>query len=333
MALESIYTYTMKENNTYSENHSDFKLPDSCRISPFVVPDNFFTDQQEAIQRQVKITKYFNQEFISHQTVPEGYFDQMESSIFAKIAESNLKDQVNLDGFTAPVEYFDALEDTILSNVLVEQLKDASDESSFAIPTGYFDSLQEKIEEKIFESTLKEEVSTDGFGIPEHYFESLNEQILSTVALEKSQNQDADEAFSVPSGYFESLTQKIIQSVKEEETTPEPTKVISMPSRSWTSYASAAAVALVVGVGSYFAIQKDDAQVVNTAQQFASTPAPVDLVEVSDQELVSYLAQELDSDELIQLASLVKEKSDQPVQLLDKQIDDKDIEEYLNYML
>ncbi|MCI0922164.1 hypothetical protein [Sphingobacterium rhinopitheci] len=315
----------MEEKNTYTDDFGAFKLPDYLGINPFVVPEDYFEHQKEEIINQIKVENRLTSSLNTKKNIPEGYFAELEHNILAKISEIKLKDEINSDGFEIPDNYFIKLEESIQTRIFEAQLKDKISNIGFEIPSDYFNSLESSITSKIAENNLKLVTSNDGFSTPTSYFETLADRIKDNITVDRLSDTLSSDGFVTPTNYFENLEQKIIAKI-ENDNTP----IITLPKRTnWSRY-SAAAVLLLIGIGSYFAV--------NNNTLFQSTIAEESLTRtslqnISDDELVSYLAQVSDdSDQLLHLSKMIDNKSDASIKF-NSELEDDVIEEYLNYML
>lgn len=235
---------------------------------------------------------------VSPFVVPDGYFQQLENSITNRIHQNDSLNQLisKNEGFTTPANYFIEAEDAIFAAIRTQ--------------------------------SLRERVTDDGFQIPENYFTASSESIYLQINEDKIKQLVAEDGFTHPSkDYFTQLENKVfaqtIQSVQEDTT---PIRSLKKSSTSWFKY-SIAAAALLFGVGTYIGLQQ------STEQQAPEVAATISLQKVSDEEIVNYLAQVSNSDELMQLSQIVQESKDEPIKKLETDIDNEDIEEYLNYML
>lgn len=318
----------MKEKDTYNEELGGKNLPDSLRVNPFLIPTNFFEEQQSRILSQIQM-----ENLIGHDSnpdllkaTPSGYFENLPDAIFAKIAEQNLMDKVAEDGFSVPNQYFEQLTQSTEAFVAEENLKSRVPTLEFEVPENYFVTAEEQIFDKLFESELRDRIGNDaGFTIPEQYFVLSKDAIDTQIFTEKLASSIGKEHFAVPTGYFEDLSANIL--AKTTNKTKQETTIITLPRRmNWKKY-SAAAIALIIGLGSYFGFQYNNP---NSSQLAAQTD--VNLENVSDEEIISYLAQISEGEDLIQLAEFASNNNEENAQL-DPDIESKEIEEYLNYML
>jgi hypothetical protein len=135
-------------------------------------------------------------------TVPAGYFDGLMAQVLGRIKAMEATNVVEELSHLSP----------ILSNM--------SKQVPYIVPQGYFEGLAEKAIQSVRKSnsnlTASEELATLS-------------PLLSGLKKETP--------FTVPQGYFESLTENI----SREENKP-ATKIISLTSRKWFSYAAAAVV-------------------------------------------------------------------------------------------
>lgn len=319
----------MKENNTYNNELGGKNLPDSLRVNPFLIPTNFFEEQESRIISQIRMEKLIgevNETDEQNATLPSRYFENLTDSIFAKIAEQNLKDKILEDGFAVPNQYFDQLAQNTETNILEEKLKSNVPMLEFRVPENYFSTAEEQIFAKLAESKLRSQIGEEaGFTVPDQYFEQMQTGIEAHILTEKWGAEIGKEQFTVPEGYFDELSANIL--AKTTNKTKQETTIINLPKRmNWKKYSAAAAIVLLAGVGSYFGFQNNNP----SSNQLAKTE--INLENVSDEEIISYLAQISEGEDLIQLAEFASDNNEENA-LLDPDIESKEIEEYLNYML
>ncbi len=247
----------------------------------------------------------------------------------------NLPDYLRVNPFVIPEGYFDHFADNIRTKIAEQKLKQQVPDTGFTVPSDYFPRLEGDIQSRLFEHKLKDQASTEAYLVPEGYFEELTDKIKASVALERRIASIKEESFAVPTGYFETLSSRIMDKVantslveKEEKST---TPVIQMPSkRKWVHYASAAAVAILIGIGSYLYLDQSAPSTHQTDNELHAS-----LHELSKEDIVHYLAQVTDGVELIELASYMEEEEifENNSFEINHRLNDKEIEEYLNYML
>lgn len=323
----------MKEKDIHTDELGDVNnLPNSLRINPFSTPADFFDKQQKEINNQIRLEKNASPSFNTIDSIPKNYFATLEDNILAKITEIKLKDRIETDGFGLPEHYFEGLESSIQHKIIEEDLKDKITDSGFGVPNDYFSTLENSISLKISEENLRSIISSDGFNTPTLYFDTLEDHIKGNIKVDTFYNQQVGNEFEVPKDYFENLEAKILAKVlsttnNEENSTP----IISLPKRkiNWSSYGAAAAI-LLIGIGTYFSLNMNTGD--ESIQKTSSTQTTVNLQDISDNELVSYLAQVSEDDELINLTEIVEYRNGEPLSI-EPEMKDSDIEEYLNYLL
>jgi len=323
----------MKEKETYDDGIGDKFLSKSLRTTPFVVPTDFFAEQEEKIKSQIQLDKNIPSFSYSTAEVPENYFDNLEGNILNRIKEQKLKDIVKTDGYTVPENYFDQLPDSIPVHAFELELKSTITTDGFDVPKDYFSTLAESITSANEIDNLKARISADGFTVPSSYFEDLEHAIYAHIAIDNLPKNVNTDGFTVPVDYFENAEKHIIKLIQPDnvETRKENTPVVSLSKRriSWSKFAAAAAILLfaIGGLISFFTA--DEAYNPVQRKQLISA---IDIEGVSDQELVDYLSQVSDDTDLMQLSEIVEDNAQEQLQS-SEEIKTEDIEDYLNYML
>ncbi|WP_164108796.1 MULTISPECIES: hypothetical protein [Sphingobacterium] len=250
------------------------------------------------------------------------------------IGRNKLPDSLRVTPFSTPENFFGVQQQSIVAQLTIEKCKLNADSTTYPVPDHYFDQLEEQILSKVSESKLKNQTATLDYQVPDGYFETLEHSIQSRLAENKLQDAVSDTGFNVPQDYFESLTDTIKKATKQlDNENPENTTIISFSERKkWFSYASTAAVVFLIGIGSYFAVQKDATAPAITEPDLQANSAKVNLHDVSNEEILDYLAQVSEGEDLIHLTKFVENETSSQNKI-DKRIDDEDIKEYLNYML
>ncbi|WP_140936561.1 hypothetical protein [Sphingobacterium lumbrici] len=325
----------MKEINTYHDELGGNKFPESLRVNPFSIPPDYFSVQESVILSLVKLEKLEIQK--NNLVTPEGYFKKLQDNILAKVAEQKLKNQVGSTGFEVPQHYFEESAHQIQATIFKETLRKQVTTAGFTTPVDYIEAAKESILNRIAEEQLKTIVNHDGYEVPAAYFETLEQDILSTVAVEKLKAEVTETGYDVPAGYFDLLSEKTFMIPGNTNSNERTMKVLDghleqlppakqdetitrLPSwKRWTSYA--AAVAAIIGIASYLSFNQ---------QNNAIYSDNISLSEIPGEEIISYLAQVSDGNDLIIFSEYLEipEKME-----IGSQIEDNDIEEYLNYML
>lgn len=292
----SIYTDTMKENNTYHEHMEGPKFPKSLCVNSFSVPENYFKESARHIMAQVYIEAQASgteESFV----VPQGYFDQLQNSILA---------QTRIDTLS-------------------------SENTEFAVPDHYFGQLSETIKNKIAEENLKAVAKDPGFAAPEGYFEQAVIQLQRTLALDPVVGSTSG-GFTVKEDYFDQLTANITEristdSVVDHASVAKETPVRRIGVNRWIKYASAACVAVILSLGVYFGLNSDTIPTTTDLYAFDE----VTFGNISDDELMDYLAMNGDSYDLFYFAEYMDGWELEDGISID--VEDEDLEDYINYML
>ena len=185
----------------------------------------------------------------------------------------------------------------------------AGSANPFTVPGNYFEDLQGQLMGRI----KLEHLRSTGFTTPEGYFDNLNDRIIAAAKMDTRRDEIAAGGFDVPGGYFSGLQDKIVSRATVSK--PAPAKVIGM--RRWWSYAAAACVTAVIGVGIFL----------NTASNSIDSK----LSRIPEDEIVHYLQTHSDTgdfpiilDNMSQNVSSLKVESD---------LSDEEIEQYLQSTL
>ncbi len=309
----------MKENNTYHENTGSNNLPNSLRVNPFIVPDNYFNELPSRILFQVKLEEIKGKDTAGFST-PEGYFDTLESQLISNIKIDGLREG---EGFQVPQGYFDKLDDQVMAQVKIDQLQDGLTE----VPQGYFENLADRIMAKVDQVELPIAKQEDGFAVPEGYFAESEDSIMASIAVEKLKATVGEDGFGVPAGYFNTLENAILDQVNEP-------KVIQMPAAkkdanqgggfrkyAWISAVAAACVSIFVAVNTFNADPNNESKENSLA-----------LNEIPEEEILNYLSSYSDASDISEFAEYIYEPQDEST-TVGSGIDAEDLKEYLNYTL
>lgn len=180
-------------------------------------------------------------------------------------------------------------------------------ENPFLLPPGYFEKMAEQLNAQI---NISQSVTVGSIlKAPENYFDNLEERISSVIKLKQLKESDVAEIFNIPENYFNTLEGKITSKINSESSQPKIRKLISK----WTTYAAAACIMGIIGVGVYLNVKSNDIEsqfsklpsdeIVNYLQLYSDVgDAPVILKsldnkiefsdiksDISDQEIIQYL--------------------------------------------
>jgi len=307
----------MKENNTYFENTGSNNLPNSLRVNPFIVPDNYFDDFKDHLQARINLDT-INSQHNEGFTIPNGYFDNLSSQVISNIKVGQLKAESAL---SVPKHYFDELTEQVLAQTKI----DAMNSVLPTVPDGYFDGLSDRILEKVTADTFPVLRKEDGFTVPLGYMEENEEAIMAHITVQGWKENIGTTGFQVPQGYFDQLTDRVM----DETQIPAP---IQLPKRktipatspfkkyAWFSAATAACIAAIVTVGNYHATDKNPV-----------TATTSSLEGIPDEEIIRYLSNYSDASDLAEFAEYIYEPKDSKG--IGSEIADEELENYLNYAL
>lgn len=216
----------MKEDNTYHDGMDGLNLPESLRVSPFVVPKNYFDELSSSVLSQAHLIQFTERKNTGF-TVPESYFSKLTDHIQSQLKMELYRNTAHSE-WKVPKGYFEDLSTSILAQTKLETV---AKQDEFDVPAGYFENLSVRIQTKIVEDNLKKQVPTDGFTVPDKYTETLTAKILA-------------------------------ETVEERKKTP----VRSLIFNKWIQYVAAACIALVIGVTSYNSINREPRETFSKSQ-------------------------------------------------------------------
>jgi hypothetical protein len=197
-------------------------------------------------------------------TVPENYFNSLAAHILSKANEIHLP--FTFMPFTVPDNYFQNLPQEILYKIHAE--KPLKTSHPFTMPAGFFDGLANNILQKIkaSENAVYKELETIA-------------PLLNTIEKKPQ--------YYLPAAYFENL---IIEIPSAEKQTA---KIISIASktRKWITYAVAACLFTILGMGSYLFINNHPAakNTKTSYATFAKINVEQGIARLSDDDIADYL--------------------------------------------
>lgn len=186
----------------------------------------------------------------------------------------------------------------------------------FIVPDGYFEDLKEQLRLRV--SIENFDNNENLYTVPENYFEALEDNIILRSKLEQLR-APALEPFAVPESYFENLEEKIkarLQPQRVEESKPKIKRLFS----SWTTYAAAASIAVIVSFGIFFNSNDNGAQ--NLDAQLAQLPT---------EEIVDYLQLYSDAGDAPVIIESIRDESE--LSQISSEISAQEIEQYLKLNL
>jgi len=296
-------------------------------------------------------------------TAPAGYFDNLPAQVLAKVTAGNVAvGQVTPMPYNVPDGYFDGLAGNIMAKIKAQGAQQKNDiffdaviETQFpqglpvpySVPQGYFADLADKViaKIKIQHNTVEADLASDAFfplinapyTVPQGYFNSLAGTVLAKIKAQQNNEVFAEleqiapllntisrqMPYSVPQGYFEEFT--VNTTVEETEA-----KVITMNTHSrrrWVTWAAAACVAVLAGIGAFLynnhsavggGVTADSNKTINVDQAIAS---------VSTSDISDYLNSQPSTGAEVQPTSLEDDVPD--VQTDIDETSTQDIQQYL----
>ncbi len=192
--------------------------------------------------------------------------------------------------FTVPESYFNELNERIMSGIRLNDLKQNT-QQDFTVPENYFNELSGNIISRInIEQALNQPT---GFTTPDNYFENLTQQIQSRVKVEGAL-MGSEETMTVPDGYFEKLNKNILNKTVNQDIVKRKTIVRRMFNSPIFKYATAACVLAIVGGGVFFSST-------DPVKKHRTSYLHQELLNVSDQEMQSYLKLYADGNESLHI--------------------------------
>jgi hypothetical protein len=135
----------MNDNTEHTEWLNEFPvLKMQSRKNPFLVPDNFFEEQQEHIRTAIFADELKLKTPATDFTVPDGYFENMQEQILSAIKLEELR-PAN-ESFTKPDTFFDEQQSIIAARIKINEFAEKG--IGFTVPENYFDELTAKINKK-----------------------------------------------------------------------------------------------------------------------------------------------------------------------------------------
>ncbi|WP_437922357.1 hypothetical protein [Sphingobacterium sp. LRF_L2] len=310
----------MKENNTYHEEWDDLNLPESFRVNPFLVPNQYFEVLENEILAQIRLENSVVPTTSSF-SVPDNYFESLDQNIIAQIHLENLSSAAELP-FTVPDQYFSNLTTQLKSHMQLD--KQMGDQKFGSIPLGYFEDMTEKIQSAVKIETYASR--EEGLVVPSDYFEDMSSRINAKIFEDNLKETLSTDGFTAPAHYFENLSDQIKGRILASDATiqqpkTEPATIRRLNLRTWVRYVAAACVATVLGTVSYNVV---------TEQKDTNTTAS-HLQEIPEQEIINYLASSHNSDDMLYIMEYIYEPEES--EGVGSQVKKDDIEDYLNYML
>lgn len=287
----------MKELNTYHEHPETPRFPDSLRVNPFTVPENYFREASSVLMSTLAIEK-------TKSTNP----------------------------FSVPDRYFETLSQQLKAQAMLPQ---PSRENGMEVPDDYFSELTSDIRMRLSEARLKETVHDTGFTVPQHYFQQAEEQLARQISLERRSTSLSHDAFIVQPGYFDQLSSQILGRVREEsnasaqtQEAPETVRPIGTAYWRMPRIFAAASIAAILFIGAFFGLNRQMPG--RETDSMAAMPPNISLEHIPDDEIVHYLAMDNGGlDYLVEYITTDAATGEPSI----TEVADQDLEEYIKLML
>ncbi len=135
----------MNDNTEHTEWLNEFPaLKMQSRKNPFLVPDNYFEEQQEHIRTAIFADELKLKTPQTDFTVPDSYFENMQEQILSAVKLEGLRHENEF--FTKPDTFFDEQQSIIAARIKINQFAEKG--SGFAVPEHYFEELTAQINQK-----------------------------------------------------------------------------------------------------------------------------------------------------------------------------------------
>ena len=318
----------MKENNTYRNHTGGSPLPQSLRVNPFTLPDNYFEELEKKTLWAIQFSS--KEDETGGFIVPSDFFKEQGEQIQKQAAIDAGFGEIN---FTVPESYFLNSADQLIAQTKLDRVGTPTPD----LPSDYFDKLSARIihrverEKSVGFTPRSISRIEDGFTVPSGYFDTTADEILSTIGNEELKAKVETDGFAVPEGYFQSLNQDILEHVFEEDKVipfiPEPLQAVRRKKQdktkifTWLGSSAAACAAVFIGINFY---QQEASQRV----QFDET---MTLRDIPEEEIINYLSNNSDPSDLDYYVEYIYQPEESKG--IGSGIDAKDLEEYLNYTL
>lgn len=135
----------MNENIEHTDWLNDYPtLNKQNKGNPFLVPGNYFEEQQEQIR-----TAIFAQELKENTqphgfTVPQNYFENLQEQIESIVRLEEMRSLKT--GFIVPDQFFEEQQSNITARINISEFTDQ--QNAFSVSNGYFEDLQKRINQK-----------------------------------------------------------------------------------------------------------------------------------------------------------------------------------------
>jgi len=135
----------MNDNTENKDWLNDYPvLEKQNRENPFLVPENFFEEQQERIHSAIYADELKVKIPSAGFTVPDGYFENMRQQVLSVVQLEEIR-SLN-EPFIKPDAFFNEQQNIIAARVKINEYVELG--SGFTVPNNYFNDLTDRINEK-----------------------------------------------------------------------------------------------------------------------------------------------------------------------------------------
>jgi len=135
----------MNDNTENKDWLNDYPvLEKQSRENPFLVPENFFEEQQERIHSAIYADELKVKIPSAGFTVPDGYFENMRQQVLSVVQLEEIR-SLN-EPFIKPDAFFNEQQNIIAARVKINEYVELG--SGFTVPNNYFNDLTDRINEK-----------------------------------------------------------------------------------------------------------------------------------------------------------------------------------------
>ncbi len=135
----------MNDNTDNTDWLKDFPaLQKQNKENPFLVPENFFGEQQEHIHSAIYADELKLKIPSAGFTVPDGYFENMQEQILSVIQLEGLRS--TNEPVVKSEQFFDEQQSIIAARIKINEF--AAHGSGFTVPENYFEGLADQISKK-----------------------------------------------------------------------------------------------------------------------------------------------------------------------------------------
>ncbi|RYE30130.1 MAG: hypothetical protein EOP42_12815 [Sphingobacteriaceae bacterium] len=143
----------MNDNIEHTEWLNEFPaLKLQSRKNPFLVPDNYFEEQEQHIRAAIFADELKFKTPQADFTVPNGYFENMQEQILSAIKLEEMRPENEF--FIKPDTFFNEQQSIIAARIKISEFAEKG--SGFSVPNNYFEELTDRINQKTGVKTVQQ---------------------------------------------------------------------------------------------------------------------------------------------------------------------------------